>query len=159
MGGKPADVLGTDLIAPPTTPAVPSTSAVDVQTILAGLLADVMHVDQVPVHSNFFDDLGGDSLVMAHFCARVRKRDDLPSVSMKDVYSHPTIASLAVALTETAPAPVPDQVTTEVAVPTGQALRASTAEYLVCGALQLLCFCGLIYLLAVVVGWGAGWVS
>ena len=28
---------------------------------------------------------------MAQFCARVRKRDDLPSVSMKDVYQHPTI--------------------------------------------------------------------
>src|ERR1700741_4787563 len=140
MGGKPADVLGTDLIAPPTTPAVPSTSAVDVQTILAGLLADVMHVGQVPVDSNFFDDLGDDSLVMAHFCARVRKRDDLPSVSMKDIYSHPTIASLAAAFTETAPAPPPDQATAEAAVPAEQAPRVSTAQYLACGALQLLCF-------------------
>src|ERR1700751_3381586 len=149
MGGKPTDVLGTNRPTPPAAPAVPGAPAADTQTILAGLLADVMHVDQVPVHSNFFDDLGGDSLVMAHFCARVRKRDDLPSVSMKDVYSHPTIASLAAALTETAPVLVPDQVAAEaveVAVPTGQAPRASTAEYLMCGALQLLCFCGVIYL-------------
>jgi non-ribosomal peptide synthetase-like protein len=158
MGGKPTDVLGTNPTTPPAAPAVPGAPAADTQTILAGLLADVMHVGQVPVHSNFFDDLGGDSLVMAHFCARVRKRDDLPSVSMKDVYSHPTIASLAAALTETAPVPALDQVTAA-AVPIGQAPRASTAEYLVCGALQLLCFCGLIYLFAVVVGWGAGWVS
>ena len=39
---------------------------------------------------------------MAQFCARVRKRADLPSVSMKDVYQHPTITGLATAL---APAP------------------------------------------------------
>ena len=50
---------------------------------------------EVPVDSHFFDDLGADSLVMAQFCARVRKRPDLPSVSMKDVYQHPTISSLA----------------------------------------------------------------
>ena len=37
---------------------------------------------------------------MAHFCARVRKRDDLPPVSMKDIYGHPTIRSLATALTD-----------------------------------------------------------
>ena len=49
----------------------------------------------MPVESHFFDDLGADSLVMAHFCARVRKRADLPSVSMKDIYAHPTIRSLA----------------------------------------------------------------
>jgi non-ribosomal peptide synthetase-like protein len=159
MGGKPADVLGTDLIASPTTPAVPCTPAADTRTILAGLLADVMHVGEVPVHSNFFDDLGGDSLVMAHFCARVRKRDDLPSVSMKDIYSHPTIASLAAALTQAAPALAPDQVTAEVAVPAEQAPRASTAEYLVCGALQLLCFAVCAYLAALVIGGSADWIS
>ena len=159
MWGKPADVLSTDLIASPATPAAPCAPAADTQTILAGLLADVMHVGQVPVDSNFFDDLGGDSLVMAHFCARVRKQDDLPSVSMKDIYSHPTIASLAAALTETAPAPALDQVTAEAAVPAEQAPRVSTAEYLVCGALQLLCFAVCIYLAALVVGGGADWIS
>ena len=54
-----------------------------------------MHAERVPVDSHFFDDLGADSLVMAKFCARVRKREDLPSVSMKDIYGHPTIRSLA----------------------------------------------------------------
>ena len=72
---------------------------------LAEVLADVMHIEQVPVDGHFFDDLGADSLVMAQFCARVRKREDLPSVSMKDVYRHPTIRSLAAALVPAA-APV-----------------------------------------------------
>ena len=35
---------------------------------------------------------------MARFCARVRKRAELPSVSMPDIYKHPTIRSLAAAL-------------------------------------------------------------
>ena len=43
------------------------------------MLADVLHVERVPVDSNFFDDLGADSMVMAQFCARVRKRADLPA--------------------------------------------------------------------------------
>src|ERR1700754_3012072 len=72
---------------------------------LADVLADVMHVDRVPLDSHFFDDLGADSLVMAHFCARVRKRADLPSVSIKDVYRNQTVRSLAKALTPDAPAP------------------------------------------------------
>ena len=75
------------------------------------MLADVVRIERVSVDSHFFDDLGADSLVMAHFCARVRKRADLPSVSMKDIYQHPTISSLATALagrrTATEPCPVP----------------------------------------------------
>ena len=62
------------------------------------MLADVVQVERVPVDSNFFDDLGADSMVMAQFCARVRKRPDLPAVSIKDIYQHPTIRSLATAL-------------------------------------------------------------
>src|SRR5436305_8969833 len=62
---------------------------------LAEVLADVLRADRLSVDSHFFDQLGADSLVMARFCARVRKRGDLPSVSMKDIYRHPTIRSLA----------------------------------------------------------------
>ena len=70
----------------------------EVETAFAEMLAQLLRVDSVSVDSHFFDDLGADSLVMAHFCARVRKRGDLPSVSMKDVYAHPTIRSLAAAV-------------------------------------------------------------
>src|SRR5437867_13380637 len=74
-----------------------------VESTFAEVLAQVLRVDRVSVDSHFFDELGADSLVMAHFCARVRKRGDLPSVSMKDIYGHPTIRSLAAALDEAAP--------------------------------------------------------
>ena len=60
---------------------------------LAATLADVLGAEHVPVDGHFFDDLGADSMVMARFCARVRKRADLPSVSIKDIYRHPTIGA------------------------------------------------------------------
>src|SRR5258707_14948451 len=83
-----------------------STDAVTrVELTLDELQADVLRIDRVSVESHFFDELGADSLVMAKFCARVRKRGDLPSVSMQDIYQHPTIRSLAVALADAAPAP------------------------------------------------------
>ncbi|MFG3306898.1 phosphopantetheine-binding protein, partial [Streptomyces wuyuanensis] len=73
--------------------------------LLAEVLAGVLRTERVPADANFFTDLGADSMVMAQFCARVRKRDDLPTVSMKDVYQHPTLESLATSL---APAPSPE---------------------------------------------------
>ena len=65
------------------------------------MLAGIVGTEHVSLDSNFFDDLGADSMLMARFCARVRKRADLPSVSMQDVYQHPTIRSLAAALADT----------------------------------------------------------
>src|SRR4051812_23009909 len=70
-------------------------SATSAEEILAEMLAGVMKIDQVSTGSHFFDDLGADSLVMAKFCARVRRREGLPAMSMKDIYAHPTIRSLA----------------------------------------------------------------
>src|SRR5213593_4646439 len=78
-----------------------------VEADFAVVLAEVMRVERVSVDSHFFDDLGADSLVMAHFCARVRKRGNLPAVSMRDVYRHPTIRDLAAALADAVPRPAP----------------------------------------------------
>lgn len=33
----------------------------------AEVLANILHIDRVPVDSHFFDDLGADSLMMAQF--------------------------------------------------------------------------------------------
>src|ERR671916_232482 len=66
--------------------------------------ADVVRVERVSVDSHFFADLGADSMVMARFCARVRKRAELPAVSMKDIYRHPTGRGLATALAGPGPA-------------------------------------------------------
>ncbi|HKN43020.1 MAG TPA: phosphopantetheine-binding protein, partial [Propionibacteriaceae bacterium] len=86
--------------------ALADTTPMPVERVFADMLADVMQVERVSVDSNFFDDLGADSMVMARFCARVRKRPDLPAVSIKDIYQHRTIRSLAAALADSAPMPV-----------------------------------------------------
>jgi len=138
-----------------TVTAVPATGT---ESILAGILAEVMRVEPVPVDSHFFDDLGADSLVMAKFCARVRKREDLPSVSMKDIYRHPTISSLAAAFAaaDNAPAPAPSH------APPARAeavAPASTRQYIMCGTLQLLFFLGYAWATALVGAWAYGWIS
>ena len=131
------------------TLAEPSTEAT-----FAEVLADLVGVDPVPADGHFFDDLGADSMVMAQFCARVRKRGDLPPVSIKDVYEHPTIRSLASSLSDGATPldpPVPEPV--EAPPP------ARTSRYVLSGALQLLVLLGYLYLAALVTTQGYEWIS
>ncbi|HSU69294.1 MAG TPA: Pls/PosA family non-ribosomal peptide synthetase, partial [Tepidisphaeraceae bacterium] len=134
----------------------PTDAAIDAGTraesILAGVLAGVLRVEHVPVDSHFFDDLGADSLVMAQFCARVRKRGDLPAVSMKDVYAYPTLRRLADALAEVAPANArPAVQAPEAATPT------KTSEYFLCGALQALFYFAYSYVAVVAATEGYEW--
>ncbi|MBR8641703.1 peptide synthetase [Streptomyces tuirus] len=127
----------------------------------AGVLADVAHLDEVPLDSDFFDDLGADSLVMAHFCARVRNRPDLPQVSMRDVYRHPTAAGLAAALLDAPPAPPEPEETSPSELPGAPAPAPPTGRphRVLCGALQLLAFLGFAFFLAVVTAQGYEWIS
>jgi acyl carrier protein len=130
-----------------TLTAEPATSAEDV---LAEMLAGVMKIERVSHNSHFFDDLGADSLVMAKFCARVRKREGLPVMSMKDIYANPTIKSLAEAFgIAEAEAEVDFDAIATLIQPRDPILArsaapapASTRQYLTCGALQLLFFLG-----------------
>lgn len=124
-----------------------------VEQLLAEILAEVAHIEHVPAESHFFDDLGANSLTMAHFCARVRKHPDLPSVSIRDVYGHPTIRGLAAALTE---APAPPSAPPEPAEPVRQ---GSTFRYVLCGVLQLLLFGGYCLLAASGYAQGYEWVA
>ena len=98
MVTQSVDVLTAPLVEDSTTRDGYVGPKTPVETALAGVLAEILLVERVSVDDHFFDDLGADSLVMAQFCARVRKRPDLPSVSMKDIYQHPTISSLSLAL-------------------------------------------------------------
>ncbi len=118
------------------------TTATAVQDRLAEVLAGVLGTEQVAAGDDFFHDLGADSLVMAKFCARVRKQPDLPQVSMKEIYSNPNISALAAALQ------IPPQQDKEVepspavaSVPeTPPPMDARTWEYVTCGALQVLVY-------------------
>src|SRR5437773_9085943 len=118
------------------------TETAGVEGIFAEVLADVLHVDRVSVDSHFFEELGADSLMMAHFCARVRKRADLPPVSMRDIYRHPTIRSLAATVADVAPAPAKPAAARALEQPTPTRPR----EYVLCGALQALFYFGYSYL-------------
>ncbi|WP_406730235.1 Pls/PosA family non-ribosomal peptide synthetase [Streptomyces sp. NBC_01794] len=158
MLGNPVEALTSDQEESPTVRVGYDEPAAGTERILAEMLADVVRVEQVSVDSHFFDDLGADSLVMAHFCARVRKRTDLPSVSMKDVYRHPTIRSLATALEDSAPA-TPVEPSAPVSGAPVSAAPAGMPAYVLCGALQLLTFLGYSYVVAVVTARGYEWIS
>jgi non-ribosomal peptide synthetase-like protein len=167
------------------TPAEPTPASV--QDRLAEVLTGVLGREEVSVDANFFDDLGADSLVMAQFCARVRKQPDLPAVSIKDVYRHPTIKGLAASLGGTEPAtpdrpvvagtPTTRPTTTGVpsapvaaGLPAGEARDsrqvppsaarkpATRTEYVVCGALQVMVFLAYTFLFAVIIERGLLWV-
>jgi non-ribosomal peptide synthetase-like protein len=147
-----------------TLTAEPATSS---EGILAEMLAGVMKIEQVPFDSHFFDDLGADSLVMAKFCARVRKREGLPVMSMKDIYANPTIKSLAEAFgIAEAEAEVNLDAVATLIQPRDPVLarsvapaQASTRQYLMCGALQLLFFLGYTWVVALVGARAYEWIS
>jgi non-ribosomal peptide synthetase-like protein len=133
--------------------------------VLAGVLAEVIKAEHVPVGSHFFDELGADSLVMAKFCARLRKLDDLPSPSMQDIYHYPTIRSLATALA--GPVPAPAAAATMLGAPAaGPEPAAATdagpvtaGQYIMCGTVQFLFFLGYVWVAALVGVWAYRWIS
>lgn len=160
MVGEPVEELTSYPEESPAGRGGADGPAPGVEAALAGTLAEVMGTGQPPVDRHFFDDLGADSLVMAHFCARVRKRADLPPVSMKDIYRYPTIRELATALAGSPPSfPVeaPPPAPTPPSAP-APAVRG-TSRYVLCGALQLLTFLGYTSLVAVATAWGYEWIA
>src|SRR3954447_25709450 len=144
-----------------STTASGSSSALDVypenrdtERALCEVLSEVAGVTNVSPDSHFFEDLNADSMTMAKFCARVRKRADLPSVSMKDIYRNPTVRGLAAALVKASP------VTSEPSVPVLAEMPTpgSTRQYVLCGLLQLLSFLAYTYAGALLLSVGYQWV-
>ncbi|MGH3696045.1 MAG: Pls/PosA family non-ribosomal peptide synthetase [Pseudonocardiaceae bacterium] len=127
----------------------------DTEKLLADALARCLGQERVSIESHFFDELGASSLLMAQFCAQVRKRADLPPVSMKDVYLYPTIRGLAAFLGDTVadagPAAPPRVPSPSYPAPAG-------SSPVLCGALQLLAFLGVSYLAALVFVVGFEWI-
>ncbi|MEA2671856.1 MAG: hypothetical protein QOG45_2076, partial [Chloroflexota bacterium] len=125
--------------------------------IFAGVLADILGIARVPVDSHFFADLGADSMLMARFCARIRKRADLPSVTIKDVYQHPTVRRLALAVGNAASTPTAAE--PSASTRTGVPIATSFLEYILCGTLQLLAVAAYACVAVVVLSAGYDWIS
>jgi len=67
----------------------------DSERLLVATLCDILKFDEVSTEQHFFEDLGANSLLMARFCAKIRQNPGMSNVSMRDIYTNPTIAKLA----------------------------------------------------------------
>ena len=120
-----------------TAPATAAEEALAVQ------LGAVLSLDKVSTDAHFFNDLGADSLLMARFCARIRKETALPPAAMQDIYENPTVRQLAACLearhsesVDSAALPEAGAVLPEPMPP------VSSFQYAFCGVIQLLVFLG-----------------
>ncbi|MBT8160391.1 amino acid adenylation domain-containing protein [Arthrobacter sp. GN70] len=136
-----------------TKPASPT------ERILATALAAALKLERVSTSANFFNDLGANSLLMAHFCANVRRESNSPSVSMSDVYANPTITALASALDAASNADLSADRAghTEIAV-AEPFLTVGNFPYFLCGALQAVAALAYAYVLMVIPLAGEQWV-
>ena len=158
------DIYQNPTLAALTTALAPSSDrgagAADIHARLGTILGEVLSLETVAPEAHFFDDLGADSLLMARFCAKVRKDPSLPSVAMPDIYAHTTLASLAASL---APADGPAEPRSTVAVappsPASTGPRAGALAMVLCGAAQLLLFLAYTYVVAIFLTWAYGWAT
>ncbi len=91
---------------------------------IAEIWREVLRLDQVGVEDNFFE-VGGNSLLLMRVMARLRTRARLP-LTRVEMFTHPTIRSMARSLTlrpePPAPTPAPTPVASRRAVPARGAL-------------------------------------
>jgi len=66
------------------------------ERVLSAALCALLRTERVSTEHHFFDELGANSLLMARVCANIRKNPRMANVSMRDIYTNPTIARLAV---------------------------------------------------------------
>jgi acyl carrier protein len=81
-----------DLDAPYVTPTTP------IEEEVAKIWGEVLSLDQVGIHDNFFD-LGGHSLAATRVISRVIKGFGL-ELSLQSLFAAPTVAEMTVVITE-----------------------------------------------------------
>jgi prolipoprotein diacylglyceryl transferase len=69
--------------------------ATETERLLADTLGGVLGLAEVSVTSDFFDELGATSLLVAQFTSAARARPELPMVSARVVFQHSTVRELA----------------------------------------------------------------
>ena len=105
---------------PPSTPE---------EVALCRILGGVLDIDEVSVEDDLFDDLGASSLLLARFCAAVRRELGDLRISMRDAYLNPTVRALAALPRTRDREPACDRQAAAAHV-------ASNREFIVCGVLQ-----------------------
>ncbi len=123
----------------------------DDERFMVGLLVELLKFESVSIEDNFFDDLGANSLLMARFCARLRKQERWATASMRDIYLHPTVAALARHLNESV-------VRQEKTVEPTLVRKASDLAYWLCGLGQLLFYAAYAYFTLLALNNGLNWV-
>jgi acyl carrier protein len=78
------DAVARGEYVPPGTP---------IEETLAGIWREVLRVERVGVHDNFFD-LGGDSITGMRVISRVRQAFEVP-IAIGAIFDAPTVAELA----------------------------------------------------------------
>jgi len=77
----------------------------ETETVLAGIWAELLKLERVGRHDNFFE-LGGHSLLAVRVIARLRKRLKV-EVSISEMFSHPVLSDLALAVDRAAQSALP----------------------------------------------------
>ena len=65
----------------------------EIETLLAGIWAEVLKIEKVGRHDNFFD-LGGHSLLAVRVISRIRQ-ELMVEVAIRDVFAHPVLKDFA----------------------------------------------------------------
>ncbi len=82
----PDELAGARYVAPRTA----------LEEVLAGLCAEVLQLEAVGAHDDFFD-LGGNSLLVTQYVARIRENLDR-ALPLSAVFEAPTVAGLATSM-------------------------------------------------------------
>jgi non-ribosomal peptide synthetase-like protein len=124
--------------------------ATELERQLAALWEGLFHTTPVSVADDFFMDLGGDSLIATSLIAQLATRHAI-QVSLRDIYTHPTIGKLSAHIASTARTPPPDRHPDCVVAPRRSSRDVyegtSRAQKCLCVALQAvssMCLYGLI---------------
>jgi non-ribosomal peptide synthetase-like protein len=123
----------------------------DSERVVHAAVAEVLRLERVSTEHHFFDDLGANSLLMARVCAALRKHPPMANVSMRDIYTNPSIARLADHL---------DQATEGSATAEPEPFHVpSNTSYYTCGALQLSFYAAYALLVLWVLDAGYQWAA
>jgi len=147
--------------------------AAGTQSLLASLLADTLGVGRVSADSNFFADLGANSLLMARFNAAARRQPGMAPLSIRDVYRYPTVQLLAAAVDARTTAAMQDAESQQASAGTPGTVTASRPRssrvtltgpaarqrFFLCGLLQLAAFIGYASLEALVLVTAFSWAT